>query len=351
MEERRRDQSLDVLRGLAIFNVLMIHTTAGYVYADSSTLTFTVMNIVNKFFQCAVPIFVTLTVYLALKSGRKLGLSYVLRKSVPLIIMYTIWSAVYIGSDVVMYSAPIPSLRVLILDKFLQGQASFHLYYVVMLVLLYVVIALLSHLPIKRLRPKVWMLPAAVLLQAIIYIAYIKLILQRFWFWNTAIFPLFYILPIVCGIMLAADDERTKKLFSGYVPLYIAAWIFGLAAMAWSTAAGSQAFGGDYIASMIFDTVVTAIYNMGGIPLMFLLAKKLEKISPLSVLGQHSLTIYFAHPLAMYIIEYYGHFFFGTPLWLLAGIMVKAAALVVLSLIYAYAAHKSNTLFKNLRQN
>ena len=145
MDTKPRDNSLDVLRGLAILSVLMIHITADYAYADGSSLTFAVMNVANKVFHCAVPTFVTLTVYLALKSGRKLGPGYVLRKAGPIALMYIVWSAVYTVYPLIAYAAPIPDTRTLIIKYLLQGQACYHLYYVVMLILLYIVIALLSH--------------------------------------------------------------------------------------------------------------------------------------------------------------------------------------------------------------
>ena len=353
MDIKARDNSLDVLRGLAIISVLMIHVTADYVYADAGSLTYAVMNVVDKVFHCAVPTFVTLTVYLALKSGRKLGPSYVLRKAGPLVLMYVVWSALYMIAQYIAYSVPIPGPKELIFNYLLQGQACYHLYYVVMLIQLYVVIAILSRLPIKRLHPRWWMLPAAILAQAVILVLFIKFIILRFWFYNTAIFPIFYVLPITIGVMLAADDERTKGLFRSCGPVFGICWGFGLALFAWFSAGGSQAFGTGFYAGSLFNTVATAVFNVGGVPLMFLLAEKLKNVSPLSLMGRHSLTIYFAHPMALYLMDAAYNIRTGSPIQLAVGIGVRAILIIALSLGYAYCAQKvkSHNLFKNLRQS
>ncbi|MGN1098370.1 MAG: acyltransferase family protein, partial [Clostridia bacterium] len=90
MEEAKRSREIDVLRGLAIASVLIIHVTADYAYADGRSLTYGIMNFINKLFYAAVPVFVALTVYLGLKSGKKRGAVYVLQKCGRILLLYVI---------------------------------------------------------------------------------------------------------------------------------------------------------------------------------------------------------------------------------------------------------------------
>ena len=340
MESKSRDPALDALRGMAIVSVLMIHITADYINAPPDSLTYGLFNVVNQCFHWAVPVFVALTVYLGLKSGRRLGPMYVIKKAAPIAAVYFIWSAVYIGFRAVLYSAPLPDARTLISD-ILQGGACYHLYYMVMLVQLYVVIALLSWLPIKKLRPRIWFLPGAIGIQILVLVGFVKLVMEGLGFYNSAILPIFYILPITFGVMLAADSERTRRFFSDFGPLLGVCWGFGIAAMAWYSAKGAVSFNGGTLARPIFNIVMTNLCNLGGIPLMFMLAEKLKGIELLRLLGQHSLAVYLAHPLVLMFIDRY-----WSPNPIL-GMAVKTAALLGLSVIYV----KCNTLFIKLRQS
>ncbi len=340
MIDKKRDGALDAFRGLAMLAVLMIHVTADYAYAAQTSPVFAVMNVVNKLFYWAVPAFVTLTVYLALRGGRKLGLRYVLRHSGPVLGLYILWSGVYLAFQRIAYGQPLPGLKELILDIILQGKACYHLYYVVMLIQLYVVIALLSRLPLKKLRPAPWMPWAAILLQLLTLAGFVKLIIQRFWFYNTAIFPVFYILPITLGLMLAADSERTKAYFRRWSPALGICMGFALACSAWFSACGGAAFQGGVFSGPLFNTGTGALLNLGAIPLAFILAEKLKDIRPLTALGRRSLTVYFAHPLVLYLMDAAFDFRSGGPSLLLAGIAVKAAAIVALALCYACLAEK-----------
>ncbi len=339
METNKRDQQIDVLRGLAVLSVLMIHVTADYAYADRSSLTYIILNHVNKLFYTAVPVFVALTVFLGLKSGKSRGFKYALGHSLPIVLMYLAWSAVYTAINC-LRGGGVPDLKTIVLNYVLQGGACYHLYYIVMLVQLYFVIALLSQLPIKKLKPRFWQPLIVIAVQEAVLYAFIRLIVQRFWFYNTAIFAVFYLVPIMYGIMLAADYSQTLTVFEKYKVLYAAAFFFCIPVNALLYANGSDIFNGDYTAYYMVDSLFRRIFNFGGIPLMFLLAGKLKSFSPLAVLGRHSLGIYFAHPLVLSAADTLFHFNSGSPYKLIFGVGFKSLLLIALSLGFAYVAEK-----------
>lgn len=340
MATKERNPALDVLRGLAILGVLMIHVTADYAYISPESYAYGLLNLFNKLFYWAVPTFVTLTVYLALRSGRKLGAGYVARHALPILGLYLIWSAVYLVLQIAVYGQPLPPVKDIILKYILQGGACYHLYYVVMLIQLYLVIALLSLLPIKKLRPAGWMPWAALAVQLLIQAAFIKFIILRFWFYNTAIFPIFYVLPITLGVMLAADDGRTGGIFRRGLPGWGICAFCGLILLGWYAAGGSVTFGENFWANYIFNNGFNSLFNLGWIPLMFLLAEKLRAVRPLAILGRRSLTVYFAHPLILYAMDMLVDISDASPARVTAWMAVKALVIVAVALGYAASAEK-----------
>ena len=144
-----RDSKYDVLRGLATVFVLLIHITADHAFSEADTAAYWILNALNKLFGIAVPIFVALTVFLSLKSGKRRSPAYLGRKLLPLAALYLIWSALYLCYGIGAHSAPLPSAGELVRGNLLQGKTCYHLYYIVMLLQLYLLLFFLSRAPDK----------------------------------------------------------------------------------------------------------------------------------------------------------------------------------------------------------
>lgn len=300
----KRTQKYDVLRGLAIILVLLIHISADYAYTDSASVQYWVLNALNKLFSIAVPTFVTLTVFLGLKSGKKRDGRYVLNKVFPLIVLYLLWSVFYTLFNHSAFKVPLPDSKKLILNNLLQGMSSYHLYYIVMLIQLYAVIAILSHLPVKRVQPALWKPLAAGLIQIAILIIFIITIVYKYWFFNTALLALFYLVPITYGLMLAANTEKTEAMFRQYWWVFILSIVVTAAARMLLYTFSKTLFGENgYATNTVADTIFWEIFIFGGVPLMFMLAERLKKSRALALLGRHSLGIYFAHPAVLMMTE------------------------------------------------
>ncbi|MGN1097646.1 MAG: acyltransferase family protein, partial [Clostridia bacterium] len=277
------------------------------------------------------------------------GAVYVLQKCGRILLLYVIWSAVYIIYGHMAFGNPWPTSSKLLTECLMQGSACYHLYYIVLLVQIYIFIALISHLPKIQLQPRLWQPASAIAVQQILFFAFIYLIVYRFWFFNTALLIIFYCVPIAYGLMLASDAEETFRIFRRYRLLFGAALLLASAALAGLFTYGGQLFGERFVLRSFCECLSRSVLCFGGIPLMFLMSEKLKSIKPLELLGKHSLGIYFAHPLILFAIDKKAAFNQGTPLLLLWGMAVKLGALAVFSLIYSALAEKlkRNTLLKN----
>lgn len=337
-----RNPKYDVLRGLAILFVLIIHITADYAYIGRASNAYTVINVLNKLFTTAVPTFVALTVFLGLKSGKKRSVVYVLKKAVPIVVLYLLWSTVYIWYSIKFGGMVMPERGVLLSKYLLQGQACYHLYYIVMLLQLYIVIALLSHAPVKKLRPNPWLPLMAVAVQIAVMGLFIKFIVYRFLFNNTAVLVFFYLTSVSYGICLASDSERTEAFFKRFWWIYAAIMFLTALIRAWlyiSTAI----FGKNLMLRNLSENAAWELFIFGGIPVMFLLAEILKNYSPLALLGRHSLGIYFAHPLLLSSLERSFNFNVSEG-QILFGMAVKFIAALALSYVFSLAMEELRRL-------
>ncbi|MCH5187939.1 MAG: acyltransferase [Oscillospiraceae bacterium] len=341
-----RNPKYDVLRGLAIVFVLVIHISADFILAAPTTNTYIIVNIVNKLFTTAVPTFVALTVFLGLKSGKKRGPLYFLKKALPLVVLYLIWTAIYIAYYMEYGGLIMPETDILVQKFLLQGQSCYHMYYIVMLLQLYIVIALLSHVPVKKLRPNPWLPLIAVALQMGVLGLFIKFIIFKYWFYNTAVFVFFYLTSITYGVCLAANSNRTEAFFKRFWWLYALIMILTALIRAWLFT-NTAIFGDNFVQRNLSENIAWELFIFGGVPVMFLLAELLKNFSPLALLGRHSLGIYFAHPLVLFFVEEWFHFN-TKPQQIPLGMIVKFAAAIVAALIFSLIMEGLKWLFLTL---
>lgn len=331
-----REQKYDVLRGLAILFVLLIHISSDYALAPEGSAVYTVFNILNKLFNTAVPTFVALTVFLGLKSGKRRSVIYVLKKIGPITALYLFWSFVYLFYNIKFNGFAVPMLGELGARILLQGEACYHLYYIVMLIQLYAVIAALSHLPLQRLRPKPWLPLAGGALQMAVFFVYTALVIYPLGFYNTALLVIFYITAITYGLCLASDKTAVEAGFKKRWWVYALILTGTVLARAWLYT-HDELFAGDFLRRNSLEWGIRELFIFGGIPVMFLLAELLKKSSPLALLGRHSLGIYFFHPLLLYIIDSLTGGLNG-EIMIATGMALKLGVLVAAAFIYSLAA-------------
>ncbi len=325
-----RCQKYDVLRGLAIVFVLLIHTSAEYGLLSAGCAARFPLDAANKLFNSAVPTFVTLTVFLALRGGKRRGPSYVIKKALPLLAMYAAWSAVYAALRMTVGGEALPSAKAFALDWLLQGRTFYHLYYIILLLQLYVVIALLSR--VKRPRSP-WLAPLAAAAQVAVTLFIERAARAAGFTANLGVLAVYYLTSTAYGLYLASGPKAEERMGRPW-PLYAA----GLAVMCLVRAALADGLGPaeGTLAGDLTAAVCRELFILAAVPTMLRLADALASCRPLAVLGRHSLGIYFAHPMLIYIAE---PFLGGSgDAATLAGMAVKLALVTLFALVFAYGS-------------
>lgn len=309
-----RIAELDILRALAIFAVILIHTVSGALYnASWSSETFKFYLILDQFCRFSVPLFVGLSGYtLTLRYKDNLvNLSEFLRRRVlRLIPWYLFWSAViflYIRFSVFWINAPrFPAWKVIFL-----GKADYHLYFVPMILQLYVLFPLLIFLVRKWGK---WLLAPIFLFEMFFYFVLSEFAVgritlpfllndqQQYIFFGTWIFY------FVLGILLAFDNKlvsfvkKYKLYFLGILFLAFLWEVFNTFGLVNSLGDLTLATRSTRIPVLIYATffylTVTA-----GMNYFDLLPKKFYRL--LIGVGQRSYVIYLLHTVPLRVFSNY----------------------------------------------
>lgn len=136
----KRFVELDILRGLAIIGVILIHITAESMnYMEATSISESIMIGINQISRFAVPIFLFLSGFgltISNKANQKYFTFLRIRIS-KIITLYLIWSILYF---VLIKQSLNPFLFV---KDFLTGGAHYHLYYVPLIIFFYFLYPLL----------------------------------------------------------------------------------------------------------------------------------------------------------------------------------------------------------------
>lgn len=132
---KTRLYEMDALRGIAIIAVILIHITA-ITLLESKGITESFLIAVNQISRFAVPVFLFLSgLGLALSDRSQEGYFQFLRRRISKIVpLYLIWTIVHL----IFKSISEPVSFMVILKGFLFGETFYHLYYVPLIILFYI---------------------------------------------------------------------------------------------------------------------------------------------------------------------------------------------------------------------
>lgn|SRR5690625_78500 len=137
----RRNIEMDMMRGLAILAVILIHITAEIINSSPNMEEMNLMFlIVNQLSRFAVPVFLFISgLGLALSSRKENYFSFLRRRVSKLLPLYLLWSVLYY---VAIHLKNINLLEFAILT--LKGSNYYHLYYIPVIIMLYMLFPLLK---------------------------------------------------------------------------------------------------------------------------------------------------------------------------------------------------------------
>ena len=131
----------DALRALAIFAVIILHTSSDYVehYGEISNSNWWSADIYNGLVRFCVPMFVVLSGAFLLRQDRVITIKELLLKRLPkLIIPLIFWSLIYILFKTIDYGEPLSSINIKEqLKTFYQGPVAYHLWFLYMMIGIY----------------------------------------------------------------------------------------------------------------------------------------------------------------------------------------------------------------------
>lgn len=215
--------AVDTFRGLTIMEVVAHHTSGMALrHAEAGSLAYELLLILNRTLHFAVPAFVFLSAVVLTRSLLKkfdLG-RYFTRRVTRGAWPYLLWSALYAVWYVITTQRPPEQLADPERWSFwlLYGKASFHLYFLLVALEVYLLLPLL--LPLARRRPPIGlMLGLGLAVQLGVYFLNREVLTLQF----PASTVLWYLLPVLTGIGVGARLDEFPAWWRQRLPLLLGA--------------------------------------------------------------------------------------------------------------------------------
>jgi len=323
-------QEFDSLRTLATFTVIAIHVTAAYVLLSP------LGYVGNQLARFAVPLFIILSGFLLYNAdlsghGLKTG-DFYRRRFDRVLWPYILWTLFYglmggiMGHDIAL------AIRQL-LGHLLWGTASYHLYFLVIIIQLYLLYPLLR--AVMQNRPKLLICGSFLLTlaaQIMLYLAMTSRInlnpsYNNFWL---VFFPvwLFY---FVLGMWAAGEQEHWRPKLQGKTLWLLFIWLLSVGLL-FLDSHYTQTYG-----SSIRPSVM--LYTVSSFFLFYAIALRCGETTPkwVSWVAQQSFLIFLIHP-AILTVLIYGAAYIGLPdLWgRTRGMVAEYLLVAALSLLCSY---------------
>lgn len=299
----KRLREFDVLKGLAITAVIIIHTTSdGTINFDKSSYSYFIYLTINRLSQFAVPTFLfascVLLSYIHRKDFRIVTVeklkTFYSKRFIRIVPPYMIWTLIYLVIKNINSNGSTEITLKNYFNFLLKGDGYYHLYFVIIILQIYIflpyIIYLVSHLNIKFRH--IFLISVA--LQVAFYYIYRSYIIH--YFQRSAVLMLWYTVLILMGVWIGINYETYCKkeryiiislpvaLISGILYIYL----YHLSNI-------SQP-----ISSTVFN-LVWYIYVTSAALLLLYISKKI-KIKFFDNAGQLSFGIYLMHPLFLFIM-------------------------------------------------
>ena len=144
MTKSNRIVYMDVLRVIACFSVIMIHSSAYYVVKDIGSFNFWVGNIFDGLARIGVPLFVMISGALMLDKNYQFSTQKIIKHIIRMIVFFVFWSVLYcfifniVGSIIIEHES-IDITKIIV--SLIKGH--YHLWFVYLIIGLYLIVPLL----------------------------------------------------------------------------------------------------------------------------------------------------------------------------------------------------------------
>lgn len=333
---QKRIEEIDILKGIGMIAVVLIHITAIY----TSHLT---VGVFNSLLQFAVPLYLAVSAILLMnKYKEELNTREFYKRYLPrIIIPYAVWSIIYC----IIYSYRGRKIDNII-DTIFFGQANYHLYFMIIILQFYLLFPLIRKC-IKSLKNFELYTMVLVILQIIFLQLNAIYVYPYFKYLAIPIYA--YIMPIGLGIWLGKNyNEKTisKKTTGVLIILAVIGSYLFVAhhqPISYSWEINTMINTIYYKTTLSVGTTVSLFRNTyiyGVILILLAIAKLMIKYTPtikniFISIGKTSFGIYLVHPLFLEIADKY----IIISDWKLA-ILTKFIFVMGLSYLFTYVVSK-----------
>lgn len=344
-----RDPALEVLRGLAILEVVVHHVSGNArLHLEAASLTNLFYAVLNRSLHFAVPVFLFAMAVVLTRSvvvgGRTWSVFY-RRRVTQTLVPYLIWTAIYLIYRIQMGRMTGDAL----LDPgrwttwLLWGKAWEHLYFMSLALQLYLLLPLLIAF-FGRLLRNLWIvIPVGVSMQ----LGFV-LLNSRFMHlpYPAATLP-WHLTAVGTGVWLGANYDRWPELRRRVLPLAVAGTVTGLVLYLPQGLRELRGEHNDTIAYLLSYWLYTVSAAFALLGLAGWLSRRMPRLAKgLQLLGVQSIQIYLIHPMLLYL--WYLQPKGGTLLAYNIEVLAVALGAVAASLLLAWVARRlqiSNLLF------
>lgn len=217
MEKANKFNEFSILRALGALAVITIHVTSVYGEFNSTSVSYLLFGIVNKFCNFAVPIFLFLSAALLTKNYLSKDnfkiLDFYKKRFLKLVPVYLIYVAIYyfyLRYNNIFLLHPIKEPAKFFTSYILQGEIFYHLYFMVIIFQLYILFPIIYWLT-KKLK-MIKLHPILSFLICFFVILLLQFGAQKInkyyiypYYQNTARLLIPYIMPIGLGVWIGAN--------------------------------------------------------------------------------------------------------------------------------------------------
>ncbi|MFT4032391.1 MAG: acyltransferase family protein [Siphonobacter sp.] len=306
-----RNYSIDTLRTIAAFLVIMLHVSAEYVNSGKTNLVFDasfwIGNIVDSFSRISVPVFVLISGMFLIDRKESFGEFYQ-KRAYRILIPLVSWSGIYLLYDLVLDTLINNriSFKSIIINA-LSGNPFYHMWYLFMIMGLYVITPIINiviHVISKKI---LWIIAIILLIFGMINSTFGIVVRKNdlfiFWFLN-------YLGYFIFGYLIKNDNN--KFLLIALLSVYIVSG-FVIAILSYYTIV--------YFNNLYFYTFVSPFVAIGSLSIVRLFNQLKLGDNLFSRLSCLTLGIYLIHAGVLDILvrllrylDIYDHAAIGIPL-------------------------------------
>lgn len=293
-------KEIDCLRGLATIFVIIIHLTSNCITYPKSSFTYQIIGSINCALTFSVPAFLFISVLIMTyqaKNKEKINwIKFISKRILKVLSALILWSLIY-----VLYWGNISSISSKhILGYIVLGNASYHLYFIPLIIQLYLIFPLIWFLAKNvskfKLNTRLSFILCIIIASIIQY--YFTLIFRlnifkTFSYFSTVIFS--YTLPLSIGTWIGFNYTKIKNHFNKY---FLAVLIL-LSIIAGYYYVNFEFIDYKYKTTLLFSPLYWSLII---VTLTYLL-RYVKEFKLLSNISKYSFVIYLSHPLILDIIN------------------------------------------------